>query len=211
MTEWYRRKTWTKVDEEEYFTKLKRARKSGRPQYLMIQASTLVGTANPAFLDVAEALISQLFAEYPDDKFNKSSSLGLLGDIYRLREQYETAIEYYRKAVEFEKEYPNVQTGAFLQFSELVVKLGKQESFGFAEEILSDNIEQYPFPIYKYKIASLLSIINKANGNKERASQLAGLADQYASAETSGFRYHKSLGVVTERDQELDELVRKEK
>ena len=44
MADWYRRKTWTKTDEEEYFAKLGRARKDGRAQYLRVQAIELIET-----------------------------------------------------------------------------------------------------------------------------------------------------------------------
>ncbi len=89
MTEWYRRTTWTEIDEEEFFSKLKRARQSSRPQYLSAQASALTGTNDPASLDAAESLILKLMTDYPDNKFERSSSLCLLGDIYRYRQQYD--------------------------------------------------------------------------------------------------------------------------
>jgi len=210
MTEWYRRTTWTKVDEEEFFAKLKRARQGSRPQYLMIQASTLTGTTDPVLLDAAEFLILKLLADYPDNKFERSSSLGLLGDIYRYRQQYDTAISYYKNAIDFEKEYPQVQTGVFLEFAELVVKLDKREYFDFVEQTLSEKQEEYPFPLYKYKIFSLLAIINKIRGNTEVADRFAERADEYAAAKTSGFRYHPSVGIVTERDPDLDERMKKD-
>jgi hypothetical protein len=49
MKDWYRRKTSTKVDEEEFFTKLGRARKDGRAQYLNIQAIELVETRTTSY------------------------------------------------------------------------------------------------------------------------------------------------------------------
>ena len=36
--DWYRRKSWTKSDQEEFFAKLKKAKKHKRAQYLKIQA-----------------------------------------------------------------------------------------------------------------------------------------------------------------------------
>lgn len=57
MTDWYRRKTWTKRDEEEYFNKLGRARKEGRAQYLRVQAMELVETKEKNLLSVAEILL----------------------------------------------------------------------------------------------------------------------------------------------------------
>jgi hypothetical protein len=37
MTEWYRRKTWTQIDAEEFFAKLGRARKDGQVTKLNTQ------------------------------------------------------------------------------------------------------------------------------------------------------------------------------
>ena len=56
MKEWYRRKTWTKIDEEEFFVKLGRARKDKRAQYLKIQAIELVETKDKRLLKIAETL-----------------------------------------------------------------------------------------------------------------------------------------------------------
>jgi tetratricopeptide (TPR) repeat protein len=207
MTAWYRRKTWTRIDEEEFFIKLRRARKDWRPQYLRIQAIELVETKDPKFLDVAESLIQKLLTDYPDDKPERSSSLETLGDIYKHRQQFDTAIEFYKKAVDFEETYPNVQTDAYLEFSELVVKHKKQDQYDFAEQIVSRRIKGSLFPIVKYKAFSILSIISNFKGDKDKAEQFATLAEKNASAETSGLRYHKYLGVVTERNSLLDRLV----
>jgi tetratricopeptide (TPR) repeat protein len=209
MADWFRRITWTKEDETEYFAKLKRARQWSRPQYLFLQAFALTGTGNPKLLDVAESLIQKLFTDNPDDKHTRSGSLELLGDIYRHRGETDAAIAYYKQAIDFEKSYPNVQGPAFLKFSELVVKLEKHEYFPFLEELLSDKIEKYPFPIYKYKIYAILSIINKTKGDNESAERFATLAKEHAAATTSGFRYHPTVGVVTELDNDLEERLDK--
>ena len=58
--DWYRRKTWTSTDKEEFFTKLGRARKDGRAQYLKIQAIELVETKNKKLLEVAEMLLNKM-------------------------------------------------------------------------------------------------------------------------------------------------------
>src|SRR4051812_16207676 len=122
MTDWYRRKRWQKTDEQEFFLKLARARKDGRAQYLKIQAIELVATKDIALLEVAETLLNQMLTEYPDDNFNKASALHTLGDIYKLKKDYKQAIDYYKQALDFEKIYPKVQTQAYLDYSELIVK-----------------------------------------------------------------------------------------
>jgi tetratricopeptide (TPR) repeat protein len=207
MTDWYRRKSWTKTDEEEFFAKLSRARKDGRAQYLKIQAIELVETKDPKLLEAAELLIQKLFADYPDDKLERSSSLETLGDIYKHKQQFDKAIEFYKQAVEFEKTYPNVQTQSYLEYSELVVKLKKQDQYHFAEQIVLKRVKSSMFLVEKYKAFSILSIISNFKGDNEKAKEYAALADKNASAETSGLRHHKYLGVVTERDSLLDKLV----
>ena len=209
MADWYRRKTWTKTDEQEFFGKLARARKDGRAQYLKIQAIELVETKDKTLLKVAETLLNKMLREYPDDDFEKGSALHTLGDIYKLNDNYELAINFYKQALDFETIYSNVITQAYLDYSELVIKTGKVNLFNKLEKLLLDRYSELMFPIEKYKVNSLLSIINANKGSQEQAEKYADIAEQFATAETSGLRYHKYLGIVKERDTWLDKLVRK--
>ena len=209
MADWYRRKTWTKIDEQEFKAKLARARKDGRAQYLKIQAIELVETEDKNLLKVAEALLNKMLTEYPDNNFEKGSALHTLGDIYKLKGNYQLAIDFYKQALDFEIIYPNVITQAYLDYSELVIKTGKENLFDELEKLLSDRYSELTFPIEKYKVNSILSIINANKDRQEQAQKYADLAEQFVTAETSGFRYHKYLGIVKERDTWLDKLVRK--
>ena len=209
MAEWYRRKTWTKTDEEEFFAKLARARKDSRAQYLKIQAIELVETEDKTLLKVAESLLNKMLSEYPEDGFEKGSVLHTLGDIYKLNDNYKLAIDFYKKALDFETIYPNVITQAYLDYSELVIKTGNKNLFDEVEKLLLDRYSELTFPVEKYKVSSILSIINANKGRQEQAMQYADIAEQFATAETSGLRYHKYLGIVKERDTWLDKLVRK--
>lgn len=205
MADWFRHRSWTQTDEEEFFKKLNRARKDGRAQYLKIQAIELVQTENKDLLKIAEDLLNKMLTEYPDDNFNKASALHTLGDIYKLRDNYQKAIEYYKQALDFEKVYPNVITQAYLDYTELVVKTGDTASFDEVEQILRQRQPGLMFPIEKYKVNSLLSIICKHKNNSDEAKHFADLAEQ--NADTSGLRYHKFLGVVKDRDVWLDKQV----
>ena len=209
MTEWYRRKTWTKIDEEEFFTKLGRARLFNRAQYLRAQAIELVYTKNNELLKVAETLLKKILLEYPDDNSNRGCVLYTLGEIYKLNGNYNLAIDFYKQALDFEQVFPSAITQAYLNYSELIVKTNKTEFFKELEEILLAGYSGLLFPIEKYKVNSILSILNTFKGQKEKAKQYAALAEQYAIAETSGLRYHKSLGLVDKRDTWFDNLVRK--
>lgn len=207
--DWYRHKTWTKADEEFFFIKLGRVGKDGRAQYLKIQAIELVETKNKELLQVAEDLLNKILTEYPENKIDKSSALHTLGEIYKAHEEYEKAIDYYNQAIEFEKSYPNVRTNSYLCFSELIVKMNKTELFDYVESVLEAKLPNQIFPLSKYKIYSILSVINNRNGNNQKADEYADLADENANAEISGLRYHKNLELVKNRISWIDKLVKK--
>jgi len=127
--EWYRKNTWTEADEKDFYTRLKRARKYNRAQYLKIQALSLIDKKKKKLLDVAETLLNRVLEEYPENRIEKSPVLNSLGYIYELREKYDLAIDYYDKSLDFENEFPNVITTSYLDFSELVIKEKKTEHF----------------------------------------------------------------------------------
>jgi tetratricopeptide (TPR) repeat protein len=207
MTDWYRRKTWTEIDEEEFFAKLGRARIDGRAQYLKIQAIELVYTNDKKLLAVAETLLNKMLTEYPNDNFNKGSALHTLGNIYQQLDDYKIAIDYYKQALDFEQIYPNLKTQAYLDYSELIIKTNNVEKFDDVENILLERYSGLLFPLAKYKVNSILSIVNKYNNRQDKAKHYAELAEQNANAEISGLRYHKTLGVVTERENWLDKIL----
>lgn len=209
MADWYRHKNWSKSEEDFFFLKLARARKDSRPEYLKIQAIELIETERPQLLEVAEGLINKLFVEYPEDRFNRSSSLVALGNIYQLKGNFDKAIDYYKQALDFELVYPQVKTQAYSYFAELVVKTKKTEFYDFVEKTITERVNNALFPIEKYKGYSILSIIYSHRSDFEKATYFEALADQNANAETSGLRYHKHLGVVKERDSWVDKLTRR--
>ncbi len=208
MTDWFRKKSWTENDEEEFFKKLNRARKGGRAQYLRIQAIELIVTKDKSLLEVAENLLNKILIEFPKNESERGLTLCHLGEIYKQREDIEKSIQYYKQAIDFEEEFPGVQTEAYLIFSELIVKMNKLEYFTLVESIILKRFPNMLFPIEKYKAYSILAIVSYHKKDFEKAEYYSSLAEQSASLDTSGLRYHKNLGVVNERDFFLDDLVK---
>lgn len=205
--DWFRKKAWSKEDESDFFQRLGRARRSGRAQYLKIQSIELLQTGKSAFLSVAESLLHKVLEEYPEDLFEKSSVLHTLGDIEKQRENWSKALDFYKQALSVEQEFPQVKTQAYLDFSELVVKTKHTSSYVYAKELILERAGGFLFPVENYKAYSILSIISHFEGDKDRAVQYAKLAEESATAETSGLSYHKHLGIVHKRDNWLDSLV----
>lgn len=211
MTDWYRRKTWTKTDEEEYFAKLGRARKDGRAQYLRVQALELIETKDNNLLSVAETLLNKILTDYPDNRIEKSQTNNSLGEIYKLREDYETAIEYFQKSLDFEKEFPNVITSAYLNFSETVVRAEKTELYDKVENLLTEKINKdtLKFPVQNYIMYSVMTVISEYKNDLGQAKIYADLAEKNATTQINSLwnPQKKKFGIVKDRIKWLDKLV----
>ena len=211
MTDWYRRKTWTKADEEEYFAKLGRARKGGRAQYLRVQAIELIETKDKNLLVVAESLLNKLLTDYPDNRIEKSQTFNSLGEIYKLREDFETALDYFQKSLDFEKEFPSVITTAYLNFSETVIRAEKTELYDKVENLLTEKINKdtLKFPFQDYIMYSVMTIISEYKGDLEKAKIYADLAEKNATTQTNSLwdPQKKNIGIVNDRIKWLDKLV----
>jgi len=213
MTDWYRLKTWTKTNEEEFFAKLGRARKDGRAQYLKIQAIELIETKDKSLLTAAETLLNKILTDYPYNRIEKSQTFNSLGEIYKQRKNYDRALEYFKKSLDFEKEFPNVKTTAYLNYSETVVQAEKTALYDEVESMLTEETETdtLKFPIQNYIMYSVLSIISDFKGDIEKARTYSDLAEKNATSKTNTLcnPQKKSWGTVKERKNWLDSLVKR--
>ncbi|MDR2644114.1 MAG: hypothetical protein LBC74_15135 [Planctomycetaceae bacterium] len=69
--------------------------------------------------------------------------------------------------------------------------------------------KELDFPNEMYITFAILSIIYKYENNLERAEYYKKLAEETIEAESSGFKWHKKLGLVENRNKLLDELIYK--
>lgn len=203
---WYRKRTWSKADEAAFYGKLGRARKWSRAQYLKIQGIELLEAYDDSLLCAAEGLLLQVLNDYPDNLFERAATLHVLADLELRRNDQVRALDYLERTLDTERLFPQVKTQAYLDYSELVVKRKLVERYEAVENLLKERATMIMFPVEKYKAYSILSIICAFEGKEALASQYATLAHQNATAETSGFRYHRSLGLVEKRDDELDRM-----
>ncbi|MCU0351111.1 MAG: hypothetical protein MUF43_09825 [Flavobacterium sp.] len=214
MADWYRHKTWTKEDEKEFFAKLERARKDGRAQFLRVQAIELIDTKDKYLLDVAEVLLNKLLTDFPDNRIEKSQTFNSLGEIYKLRENFDKALEYFKKSLDFEKEFPNVITTSYLNFSETVVQADKTELYDEVEKLLTEKIKKdtLTFPIENYIMYSVLSVIADFKGDIENAKKYSEIAERNATTRINTLwnPKKKSFGTVKERKGWLDRLLNRE-
>jgi hypothetical protein len=150
--------------------------------------------------------------DYPDNRIERSQTFNSLGEIHKLRDNYDKALKYFRKSLEFEKEFPNVITTAYLNFSETVIQADRTDLFDEVENLLTEEIRKdtLKFPVQNYIIYSVLSIISDSKGDLDNAKRYAIIAEKNATTKTNTLWNPKkqSWGTVKERKGWLDKLLK---
>jgi tetratricopeptide (TPR) repeat protein len=176
----FRNVEWNPEIEEAFFAKLGRARR--KAQYLRIQACVLA-KSQP---DVALRLLEQYFQS--GDDFDRAQAYVDRATAYRSQGLYEKAIDSYEAALAVEAERPFIKTQAYIQMPYLVATRGMKARYEQALDLLERHKERLTFPVDNF-CWHAASALDAAKIHASRALQAAAL-------ETSGFRYHPSVGLV---------------
>ncbi|MEN6451747.1 MAG: hypothetical protein ABFC96_14745 [Thermoguttaceae bacterium] len=205
--DWFRHTTWTDADRNDFNARLDRSRAGNKAQYLRVQAIHL---AQAGYHKSAIELLDRLFAESPG-RFDlaiahaqRADSLAKLGHI-------EAAISEYRQALQAERDFPNVQTNAWLDFGWLVVEKRLTSLYDEVARVLQEFRSEgsLVFPALKYRYCAIRSLLADARGDKEVAREFANVALAEAAKEHSGLRYHSTLGLVGSQRGTFDSRLRK--
>lgn len=209
--DWFRRRTWTESDRQDFEATLSRARSPGRAQYLRIQAWHLAESDAPALLRAALELLGRVLRDHPDDVVQRAPALQQKADcLWRLGD-ISAAIEAYRETFRAEETKPTILTGAWLEFCMRVVREGKADLYGEVEELLERRRAQAPsslaFPVQKYQFHLVRAIIAQESGHRDTAVEHARLALDAAGQRHSNFRYHRDLGLVGKPEPKLHDTI----
>lgn len=197
--EWYRNTEWTAEIESEFYQRLKRAR--DKLQYLHIQAGFLAAT-HP---DVALRLVDEFMALLATGK----DDLGhiFLVHVHNTRAeafatlgQLDAAFSAYEDAIDREREFPNVRSWAYIEYSKLVACETRLDLAPKALAILEERRDWAAFPRNRYDAFGSEALLLYSLGRKREARESALLALEAAAAEHSGFRKHPKLGLVEGMD-----------
>jgi len=200
--DWFRKTTWSEADQADFFARLKRCRTTcNKAQYLRIQAGHLEEVGSQELVRSSLELLDKMLAEFPEQiqlasAYNqKASCLAKLGDI-------ENAIANYQRALETEREFPQVKTYAFINFGKLVAERKLTQFFDEALSILEKGLNSrgIAFPSDTFNAFGIRSIVAAQRGQIDRAKEFAKIALEAAEKIHSGFRYHSSVGLVRDKE-----------
>jgi tetratricopeptide (TPR) repeat protein len=200
--EWYRRKTWTLEDREEFFTRLRRSRGAfHKAQYARIQAYELLTTRTRDAYVAALELLDLILTEWRDD--------AQLASVYHHRAECfiglgdrQSALDAFRQVFQTQRVCRGELTAAHLDFGWLVVTAPIPELYDEALAVL-DEFGHEIFPVQRYRASAIRALIFDSRGQREQAKIYAHAALQEAEATHSGFRYHARLGLVDSPDERI--------
>jgi tetratricopeptide (TPR) repeat protein len=202
--DWFRRKTWTPKDREEFSARLRRSRGAfHKAQYARIQAYELLTTRTRDAYIAALELLDMILAEWRDDAqlasvyHHRAECFLGLGDTQR-------AVDAFRHVFRRQRVFRGELTGAHLDFGWFVVTAPLPELYDEALSVLSE-FGQEMFPVQRYRASAIHALILDARGQREQARGYARIALQEAAARHSGFRYHATLGLVESPDERVHE------
>lgn len=203
--DWFRRTTWTKQDNQDFFSRLKRARENNRVQYLLIQASCLEDTGNQKYIVGALDLIEIAINQYPypiylerayQQKANCLERVGKLDD----------ALIAYRNAFIARRNKPNIRTDAPLKFGMYAVRHNRHDLYREVLSVFQElvNRNDISFPVEHFMFYSTTAIIADHFHEKEKARQCAQKALDAESKTYSGLVRHPTVGLVKRPDKEIE-------
>jgi tetratricopeptide (TPR) repeat protein len=197
--DWFRNRDWNAAIARRFEEKLRRARR--KEQYLRIQACTLASSHSTVALELLDRYFGMTDDfDHAQAYVDRATALKALGRI-------EEAAQAYESAMEREAAFPNLKTQAFLELPILIAAKALQSRYDQALAVLEQHADRLMFPVDHFLWQVAYALILAAKGERARAATHARSALQAASRDNSGFRYHPTVGLVTdEHDGLLREL-----
>lgn len=193
--DWCTNADWNDEIKAGFFQKLKRARDKVQP--LRAQAASLTESHPMVALELL-----QLYFEAGDDLL-KPLAYWIQADAYKALGDVNLAIASLECALVEERRYSAITTQACIEIPFLVATLALRERYVRARQLLAESGDELVFPVQHFKWHAANALILAATDDLSSARRHALAALQHAASADSGFRRHRSLGLVGPTHDEL--------
>jgi tetratricopeptide (TPR) repeat protein len=209
--DWFRAPTWTTEASDSFEQRLRRARAGNRPQYLRVQAVTLLESESADAHDrqAAIALLHRLLDQYPDN-WQVSTAHELLGEAYRASGDLDRAEQHLRCCLETSPSDRSGTTGLpDLTLAELLVERGTPAGLGEAAALLdaADLSERLAFHTHVFRFYLARARLAHRVGD-DRQRDYAARALGVAAIADPQLPRHPDVGLVRADAATLAELQR---
>lgn len=189
--DWFRNTTWSEAVERTFNEKLQRARR--KENYLRIQACTLA-RSHP---DVALRLLDRYFSL--KDDFDHAQAYVDRATVLLTLGRIDEAVESYSAALAREVVFPNLLTQAYLDLPYLIATRGIRGQYSYAKHLLEHHKARLMFPVDHFRWHAACALIAAETHDSVAAKAHAQRALDAAALDHSGFRYHPTIGLVTDQ------------
>jgi hypothetical protein len=180
--DWFRATSWSEEIAERFEERLRRARRSSRPQYVRIQGVTLIDAGHE---DEGRILLRRVVDDYAEDSFQSAWAMEGLGQSYQRTGDNVTAEHYYRAVMT----HPDsaVRDGGSgvvaLGLAEVLADDGNRQQLLEAERLLSDPglHDRLFFDVQRFRHAVASAQVADRLGKRDDAARFARLALHVAS------------------------------
>ncbi len=198
---WCRRTNWTRLEKEDFFTRLSHCR-SQADGNAMVQAYTLLETDEETLIPEAVELFNYILEKWPDTFYLDTVYFGLAKCYENLNDVRKT-IEYYHLIFELEEKKPNSITAAAEHFGLYVAQNKLTQYYGEVVSMLNKRQKHFVFPLSLFLVNASIALINADLGKNSLAKVFAEKAIEAANRTDSGFRHHKKVGLVGEKEKDI--------
>lgn len=162
---------------------------------MRIQADTLSGTGDPQLVQAGLELVEQACAEFPDAT-DRSWMLEIAGKCCQALGRVDDAIEYYRRALQRDRESPGFNSNAGYRLATLVVEAERHELYDEAIVVVQAR-GKATFPTQAYTIDGVRAIVSHRRGDTDSAKAFAQAALAAAGVRDIGLSHGRGqLGTV---------------
>jgi tetratricopeptide (TPR) repeat protein len=208
---WYLNKTWNNEIETNFELRLKRSRYSyNKAQYLRIQATCLLDSAEKTTQMIGISLMERLIVEFPTEEFSTIFGQEQLGDYFLKESDFDKAEKYFRIVTDYyetKKTRSGTSGKADLKLAETFLTAGKSEKLQEAYSICMN----YPkddliFNDDRFYYTELTAHICDKLNKIEEAKDFAKSAIEISKITEPQFYRHKTVGLVKATEIQLRTL-----
>lgn len=162
---------------------------------MRIQAETLLATGRAELVAAALDLLEQCLREYPENLM-LSPTLDAAGRCCETLGRVDDAVEYYRRTLLREADFPGIKTNACFQFARLAAE--HQRADLYVEALSAVDAFGAPvFPAHAYYQQGIRAVVADATGRHQEARHHARAALDAASVRDTGLSHGRGhLGTV---------------
>lgn len=205
---WFRKFTWTKEDQEDFFTHLEESDNPyHKAQYIRIQALHLQDVGNPYTISGAIKLLELLIEKWPEPSQMAMAHLQR-AECFIALGYNEEAAQAFRASLEAKRVHPDSIADTPLSFGMFAIIRELTDLYDEVVDVLDEFLDASMRPADEYQYYAIKSVIAAHGNDADKARDYAREAINAAQKVYSGTHYDK-LGLKIKPESITETIIHK--